>query len=284
MAKAATPLVAFSWRLVASRWRSPAAAARGRNSRRRTSPASAFGRDFALTDHNGKARTLADFRGKVVVLFFGYTQCPDVCPTTLSDARGGDAAPRAGRGARAGAVRDDRSGARHGGAPVALRAGVRSVVPRARRATPRPRPAPRRNSRSSTRSSRAATPGSYTMDHSAGTFIFDPEGRLRLYAGHGQDADVFAHDLAPAAARRQVVSAARPGDAARPQRSGAPRRSVALPALDQLDLVAVGILHERDDRRAALHRTRVARDGAADPTAARTAAHVAAASSTSIAT
>src|SRR5512137_3197996 len=45
---------------------------------------SAFGRDFALTDHRGKARTLADFRGKVVVMFFGYTQCPDVCPTTLT--------------------------------------------------------------------------------------------------------------------------------------------------------------------------------------------------------
>jgi len=44
----------------------------------------AFGRDFALTDHAGRPRTLADFRGKIVVLFFGYTQCPDVCPTTLS--------------------------------------------------------------------------------------------------------------------------------------------------------------------------------------------------------
>ena len=43
-----------------------------------------FGRDFALTDRGGKLRTLADYRGKVVVLFFGYTQCPDVCPTTLA--------------------------------------------------------------------------------------------------------------------------------------------------------------------------------------------------------
>ena len=43
-----------------------------------------FGRDFALTDAAGKPRTLADYRGKVVVLFFGYTQCPDVCPTTLA--------------------------------------------------------------------------------------------------------------------------------------------------------------------------------------------------------
>src|ERR1700692_2258942 len=45
----------------------------------------AFGRDFHLVDHNGKSRTLADFRGKAVVIFFGYTQCPDFCPTTLSE-------------------------------------------------------------------------------------------------------------------------------------------------------------------------------------------------------
>jgi protein SCO1/2 len=43
-----------------------------------------FGRDFALTDHAGKPRTLGDYRGKAVVVFFGYTQCPDVCPTTLA--------------------------------------------------------------------------------------------------------------------------------------------------------------------------------------------------------
>ena len=46
-----------------------------------------FGRDFALADHQGRPRTLADFRGKVVVMFFGYTHCPDVCPTTLADIR-----------------------------------------------------------------------------------------------------------------------------------------------------------------------------------------------------
>src|SRR5207247_1011465 len=44
-----------------------------------------FGRDFKLVDHNGKSRTLADFRGKAVVLFFGYTQCPDACPTTMAE-------------------------------------------------------------------------------------------------------------------------------------------------------------------------------------------------------
>ncbi|MYM34147.1 redoxin domain-containing protein [Duganella sp. FT94W] len=44
-----------------------------------------FARDFALTDHHGKPRTMADFKGKVVVMFFGYTQCPDVCPTTMAE-------------------------------------------------------------------------------------------------------------------------------------------------------------------------------------------------------
>src|SRR5512147_3059706 len=43
------------------------------------------GADFHLADASGKARSLADFRGKVTVLFFGYTHCPDVCPTTLAD-------------------------------------------------------------------------------------------------------------------------------------------------------------------------------------------------------
>jgi protein SCO1/2 len=44
-----------------------------------------YARDFRLTDFNGRPRSLADFRGKVVVMFFGYTQCPDVCPTTMTD-------------------------------------------------------------------------------------------------------------------------------------------------------------------------------------------------------
>src|SRR4029078_815162 len=47
--------------------------------------AASFGHDFSLVDHNGKTRTLADFKGKAVVIFFGYTQCPDFCPTTLAE-------------------------------------------------------------------------------------------------------------------------------------------------------------------------------------------------------
>ena len=52
-----------------------------------------WGRSLSLTDHNGQARQLADFKGKVVVLFFGYTQCPDVCPTTLLAMREAEAYP-----------------------------------------------------------------------------------------------------------------------------------------------------------------------------------------------
>ncbi|MGH8718336.1 MAG: SCO family protein, partial [Burkholderiales bacterium] len=44
-----------------------------------------FARDFHLTDHHGKPRTLADFKGKALVIFFGYTHCPDFCPTTLAE-------------------------------------------------------------------------------------------------------------------------------------------------------------------------------------------------------
>ncbi len=47
-----------------------------------------YAKGFTLTDHTGKRRTLADFKGKVVVVFFGYTHCPDVCPTTLSEMAG----------------------------------------------------------------------------------------------------------------------------------------------------------------------------------------------------
>ncbi len=156
---------------------------------------SGFGRDFALTDHTGRARTLADFRGKAVVLFFGYTQCPDVCPTTLATLA--ETMRRLG--------------------PEAARVQVLFVTIDPERDTAELLshyvtafdPSFLGLSGDADATARVAkefkiiyqkqpgtTPDSYTMDHSAGTFMFDPEGRLRLYAGHGQDADVFAHDLA----------------------------------------------------------------------------------------
>jgi len=155
---------------------------------------STFGRDFALTDHNGKQRTLADFRGKAVVIFFGYTQCPDVCPTTLSTLA--EALQRLGKDAANVQVlfvtidpeRDTPELLSHyvtafnpGFLGLSGDADATSRVAKEFKVIYQKQP--------------GKTPGSYTMDHSAGTFVFDPQGRLRLYASHGQGADAFAHDL-----------------------------------------------------------------------------------------
>lgn len=153
-----------------------------------------FGRDFALTDATGKARTLADFRGKAVVIFFGYTQCPDVCPTTLAALA--EAMKQLG--------------------PDADRVQVLFVTIDPARDTPAllgqyvPAFDPRflglygdddatqkvaREFKIIYQKQPGATPDTYTMDHSAGTYIFDPQGRLRLFVSHGQGPEVFAHDL-----------------------------------------------------------------------------------------
>jgi len=153
-----------------------------------------FGRDFALQDPDGRQRTLADFRGKAVVVFFGYTQCPDVCPTTLAALA--EAMKKLGNDADRVQVlfitvdpeRDT---------PALLKQYVPAFDPRFLGL--------RGDADATARTAKefkvlyekvpGTTPGSYTMDHSAGSFVFDPQGRLRLYVAHGQDADVFAHDL-----------------------------------------------------------------------------------------
>jgi protein SCO1/2 len=154
----------------------------------------AFGRDFKLTDHNGKPRTLADFRGKVVVLFFGYTQCPDVCPTTLSDL----AAALQKLGADASRVQvlfvtidPERD------TPVLLSSYVPAFNPTflGLYGNAAETAATAHEFKILYQKQPGATPGSYSMDHSAGTFIFDPQGRLRLFVAHGQGPDLFAHDI-----------------------------------------------------------------------------------------
>jgi len=154
----------------------------------------AFGRDFKLTDHNGKPRTLADFRGKVVVVFFGYTQCPDVCPTTLSDL----AAALQKLGADANRVQvlfvtvdPERD------TPELLSHYVPAFNPTflGLSGDAAATAATAREFKILYQKQPGSTPGSYAMEHSAGTFIFDPQGRLRLFASHGQGPDVFAHDI-----------------------------------------------------------------------------------------
>ena len=165
---------------------------------------SAMGRDFALTDHNGKARTLADFRGKAVVIFFGYILCPDVCPTTLATLA--EALRRLGPDAAKVQVlfvtidpeRDTAELLSHyvtafDPSFLGLWGDAEATARTAKEFKVLYQKQPGR------------TPDTYTMDHSAGTFVFDPQGRLRLYAGHGQNADVFAHDL------RELLRAAKSG-------------------------------------------------------------------------
>jgi protein SCO1 len=155
---------------------------------------STFGRDFALTDHTGKPRTLADYRGKAVVMFFGYTQCPDFCPTTMSElaeamkALGPDAdrvqvlfvtvdPERDTKEILAQYVPafDPRFVGLYGDAAATERTAKEFKVIYQKQPGP--------------------VPGTYSVDHSAGAYIFDPKGRLRLYVSYGQGHEVFAHDL-----------------------------------------------------------------------------------------
>jgi protein SCO1/2 len=155
---------------------------------------SSFGRDFELTDQNGQRRTLADFRGKAVVVFFGYTQCPDVCPTTLAALA--DAMKKLGADAERVqvlfiTVDPERDTADLLGKYVpafdprflGLRGDADATARTAKEFKVIYQKQP------------GTTPGSYSMDHSAGTYIYDPQGRLRLYVGNNQGTDVFAHDL-----------------------------------------------------------------------------------------
>lgn len=153
-----------------------------------------YGQDFALTDHNGKPRTLADFRGKVVTVFFGYTQCPDVCPLSLSTMAA--AMKVLGEDAKRVQVlfitidpeRDTRE---------LLAQYVPTFNPDFiglygdSQTTPRMA----KDFRVFYQKQPGSTPGAYTVDHSAGTYIFDPMGRLRLYAKHGEKPEALAADI-----------------------------------------------------------------------------------------
>ena len=154
---------------------------------------SSFGRDFELKDPQGRTRTLADFRGKAVVLFFGYTQCPDVCPTTLAALA--EAMKRLGADADRVQVlfvtvdpeRDT---------PALLAQYVPAFDPRFIGLYGDADATARTAKEFKVLYQKVAGPtGNYTMDHSAGTYVFDPQGRLRLYVSNGQGPDVFVHDL-----------------------------------------------------------------------------------------
>ena len=153
-----------------------------------------FGREFALKDPSGKLRTLADFRGKAVVIFFGFTHCPDICPAALATVAeamrqlGSDAARVQGVFITVDPERDTPELlARYATAFHPTFVGLYGDADATARVA--------KEFKVLYQKSPGATPGSYTVDHSAGMFVFDPQGRLRLYASHGRGAEALAHDL-----------------------------------------------------------------------------------------
>ncbi|MDW8337071.1 MAG: SCO family protein [Tepidimonas sp.] len=153
-----------------------------------------YAQGFDLPDQNGQRRTLADFRGKVVVVFFGYTQCPDVCPTSLGELAeakrllGADGARLQGIFISVDPERDT---------PEVMRAYMASFDPSflALRASPQELPALAKAFKVYYKKVEGATPSSYTMDHSAGSYIYDTQGRLRLYHRYGSGAQALASDV-----------------------------------------------------------------------------------------
>jgi protein SCO1/2 len=151
-----------------------------------------YGRGFDLLDPDGKPRTLADFKGRLVMVFFGFTQCPDVCPTALSRA----VAVRQMLGADAGrlqvvfiTVDPERDSAEllkqyttvFDPSFLGLRGDLARTAEVAREFKVFYQKVP--------------TGSSYTMDHTALSYVFDTRGRLRLAVRHSQNADDVAHDL-----------------------------------------------------------------------------------------
>jgi protein SCO1/2 len=153
-----------------------------------------YARDFQLTDHNGQPRTLKDFRGKLVVLFFGYTQCPDVCPTSmaeLADAKkllGADGDKLQGLFVTVDPDRDT---------PDVLKAYMANFDPTflALRGTPEQLAEMAKEYKVYYKKAEGKSPTSYTMDHSAASYVYDTQGRLRLYTRYGSGAQALASDL-----------------------------------------------------------------------------------------
>ncbi len=153
-----------------------------------------YARDFNLTDHNGQPRSIKDFAGKVVVVFFGFTQCPDVCPTALAElaevkrALGKDGDKLQGIFVTVDPERDT---------PEVLKGYMTNFDPTflALRGTPEQLAAMAKDYKVYYKKVDGKTPTSYTMDHSAGSFIYDTQGRIRLYTRYGSGAQALADDI-----------------------------------------------------------------------------------------
>ncbi|MEN9771337.1 MAG: hypothetical protein RLZZ180_2967 [Pseudomonadota bacterium] len=153
-----------------------------------------YARDFKLADHNGQLRSLADFRGKVVVIFFGFAQCPDVCPTAMAELAevkrllGADGGKLQGLFVTLDPERDT---------PEVLKAYMGNFDPAflALRPTPQELPDLAKHFKIFYKKNEGKTAGSYTLDHTAASYVFDLQGRVRLYTRHGMGPAALAEDL-----------------------------------------------------------------------------------------
>jgi protein SCO1/2 len=158
-----------------------------------------YAKGFSLLDHTGKPRTLADYKGKVVIVFFGYTQCPDVCPTTMAEMAGvmQKLGPQADQVQVLFITLDPERDTRELLASyvpafdkrfVGLYGTLDQTAKTAKEFKVFYSKVPGKE------------PGSYTIDHTAGSYVFDRDGRLRLFIRHGAGADPIVHDV------RQLLS------------------------------------------------------------------------------
>jgi protein SCO1/2 len=153
-----------------------------------------YAKGFSLTDHTGKPRTLADYKGKVAIVFFGYTQCPDVCPTTMAEM----ASVMQKLGPQADQVQvlfitldPERD------TPQLLASYVPAFDKRfvGLYGTPEQTAKTAKDFKVFYSKVPGKEPGSYTIDHMAGSYVFDKDGRLRLFLRHGVTADSIVHDV-----------------------------------------------------------------------------------------
>ncbi|MBT9455955.1 MAG: SCO family protein [Burkholderiaceae bacterium] len=153
-----------------------------------------YARTLNMNDQMGQPRTLGDFKGKVVVVFFGYTQCPDVCPTTLAELAqvkkllGADGERVQGVFVTIDPERDTAE---------LLKAYVANFDPGfvALRGTPDQTAAAAKEFKVFFAKVPGKTPDSYTMDHTAASFLFDAQGKVRVFSRYGAGAQVLADDL-----------------------------------------------------------------------------------------
>jgi protein SCO1/2 len=153
-----------------------------------------YAQGFDLPDFDGKPRTLADFRGKVTLVFFGYTQCPDACPTTMAELSGilRTLGPDAAR-VQVVFVSVDPSR----DTPALLKNYVTNFRPDfiALRGDETQTQQVIKDFKLIVQKVPGKTPDSYTIDHTAGTYVFDPQGRVRLFASQSLDPALLTDDL-----------------------------------------------------------------------------------------